>query len=355
MTETVPGINYENVSRFFAEHLEGGAAPLTFELIGDGRSNLTYRVTGGGRVWVLRRPPLGHVLPTAHDMVREFRVLTGLAKAGFPAPLPLALCEDSAVNDFPFYVMDFRDGVILVSEMPEGYAATPAERRRMSLALVDTLVQLHSVDYEAVGLGDFGHPEGYLERQVRRWAQQWERSKTADLPAIDELIRRLNAAIPPSPPPTVVHGDYRLGNMILGYDDPGKVIAVLDWEMSTLGDPLSDLGWTLVYWGNEDDPPERLAIRPHARVTARQGFLTRAEIAAEYGKRSGRNVEHIDFYQVFANYKLAVITEGIYARYLKGQTVGAGFAGMERSAVKLVELALAQADRSSDLRLRGGA
>lgn len=352
-TANVPGIKYESVSRFFAEHVAGGDVPLTFELIGDGRSNLTYKVTGGGQTWVMRRPPLGHVLPTAHDMVREFRVLSGMDKAGFPAPKPIALCEDTAVNDFPFYVMDYRDGVILIDSLPAGYADTPEARRKISLALVDTLVQLHAIDYNAVGLGDFGRPEGYLERQVRRWSQQWERSKTSELPEIDELIRRLNAAIPNSPAPTIVHGDYRLGNMILAHDDPGKVIAVLDWEMSTLGDPLSDLGYTLVYWGDRDDSAERLSIRAHARMTTAEGFLSRDEIVQEYARRSGRDVENVDFYQIFANYKLAVITEGIYARYLAGETVGEGFANMGRGAIGLVQLALSQADRSSNPKLRG--
>jgi aminoglycoside phosphotransferase (APT) family kinase protein len=352
-TNVPPGVNYDNVSRFFAQNVPGADGPLTFNLIGDGRSNLTYRVTCGANEWVMRRPPLGHVLPTAHDMVREYHVLAGVAQADFPAPRPVALCEDPSVNEFPFYVMTFCDGVIVINSLPEGYATTHAERRAMSLMLVDTLVQLHAIDYNAVGLGDFGHPEGYLERQVRRWSQQWDRSKAGDLPEIDELIRRLRAAIPESPAPTIVHGDYRLGNMILAKDDPGKVEAVLDWEMSTLGDPLSDLGYTLVYWGEAGDEQSRVRARPMAALTAQPGFLTRAEIVSEYAKRSGRNVEHVDFYQIFANYKLAVITEGIYARYLAGQTVGDKFTGMERSSIGLVQLALAQADASHDKRLRG--
>ncbi|MCC7364354.1 MAG: phosphotransferase family protein [Dehalococcoidia bacterium] len=351
-TDVPAGINYENVSRFFAENVEGADGPLTFKIIGDGRSNITYLVTSGDKTWVMRRPPLGHVLPTAHDMVREFRVLEGMQKAGFPAPKPLALCEDTSVNEYPFYVMDYRDGVIIVNELPEGYATTPAERRAMSLALVDTLVQLHAVDYNAVGLGEFGRPAGYLERQLRRWAEQWERSKTRELPEIDELIRKLRASLPESPAPSIVHGDYRLGNMILAHDDPGRVVAVLDWEMSTLGDPLSDVGYTLIYWGNRGDTAERLSVRPNLRVTAQEGFLTRDEIVHEYAKRSGRDVTSVDWYQVFANYKLAVIAEGIYARHLQGKTVGEGFVGYDRSAPNMVELALEMARNSSDPKLR---
>ena len=348
-----PGINYERVVRFFLDNVPGASPGLRFELIGDGRSNLTYRVSGGEREWVLRRPPLGHVLPTAHDMAREYRVLTALQETDVPVPRTVALCEDPEVNEYPFYIMEYCSGVILVDSLPPGYAETEQERRKLSLALVDTLVKLHAVDYRKVGLEDFGRPEGYLERQVRRWSQQWERSKTRELPEIDELIRRLNAAIPPSPPPTIVHGDYRLGNMILDEHDPGRVIAILDWEMATLGDPLADLGYTLIYWGQQDDSPERLNLRTASTLTARPGFLTRDELVAEYARRSGRDVSHIDFYQVLALYKLAVIVEGIYARFLKGQTVGEGYEQYADSCPNLVRLGLQIAGESADPALRG--
>ena len=326
--------------------------PLSFELISGGRSNLTYLVRGGGQEWVLRRPPLGHVLPTAHDMAREHRVLSALASTDVPAPRPIALCEDPAVNDMPFYVMQYCPGVVLAQDIPPGYAPTPDDRRRISLALVDTLVRLHAVDYHAVGLDGFGRPDGYLERQVRRWSEQWQRSKTSELPEIDEVIRRLRAALPPSPAPTIVHGDYRLGNMALDPYDPGRVAAIFDWEMATLGDPLADLGYTLIYWTDADDPPPSGGVGTASAFTARPGFFTRAEIAAEYARRSGRNVDAADFYQVLALYKLAVISEGIYARYLQGKTLGEGFAGMGRSAGPLVQRALSIADASSDRRLR---
>lgn len=349
-----PGINYERVVRYFLDNVPGAVEDLRFELIGDGRSNLTYLVSGGDHQWVLRRPPLGHVLPTAHDMVREYRVQSALKATDVPVPRTVALCEDTEVNDYPFYVMEYCTGVILVDSIPPGYAETVEERRRLSLGLVETLVKLHAVDYREVGLEDFGRPEGYLERQVRRWSQQWDRSKTRDLPEIDELIRRLNAAIPGSPPPTIVHGDYRLGNMILDERDPGRVVAILDWEMATLGDPLADLGYTLIYWGQEDDSEERLNLRLASTITARPGFLTRDELVAEYGRRSGRDVSRIDFYQVLALYKLAVIVEGIYARFLKGQTVGEGYDQYAQSCVNLVNLALEIAASSEDRALRGG-
>lgn len=352
-TATPVGIDYEGVSRFFVESVPGGDAPLQIELISGGRSNLTYLIRAGERAWVLRRPPLGHVLPTAHDMAREFRVLSALADTDVPAPRTVALCEDPSYNGMPFYVMEHCQGVIITERLPAGFAETPTERRRLSIGLVDALVRLHAVDYQAVGLGDFGRPQGYLERQIRRWWEQWERSQTRELPGIDELAHRLRAALPESPSPTIVHGDYRLGNMMLAPDDPGSVVAILDWEMATLGDPLADLGYTLIYWGDTTDSADELAARPAQAVTAQAGFLTRDELMAEYARRSGRDVSAIDYYQVLAIYKLAIINAGIYARYLKGQTVGEGFEGYGASTTRLVERALALANASTDPRLRG--
>jgi len=326
-----PGIDSEAVSRFFADHVPGADVPLRFSLISGGKSNLTYRVEAAGdpgreeAVWVMRRPPLGHVLPTAHDMEREYRVIDALRDTPVPVAHAIALCADPEVNGAPFYVMEYAPGVVLHESLPEGYATTEAERGAMSDALIDTLVALHDVDQEAVGLADFGRPDGYLERQVRRWSKQWERSKTRELPAIDELIRRLSAKLPVSPAPTIVHGDYRFGNMALASEDPGRVVAVFDWEMSTLGDPLADLGYTLMYWGEAGDAGERLMAAGGSGITAAPGFPTRAEVANEYARRSGRDVSQVGFYEALANYKLAVIAEGIHQRHLQGKTVGDGF------------------------------
>ncbi len=337
-----PGIDAAGVGRFFAAQVPGGDVPLRFALISGGRSNLTYRVSGGGRDWVLRRPPLGHVLPTAHDMAREYRVLTALAETDVPVPRTFALCEDAAVNGASFYVMEYRPGVVLNEAIPDGYAESAAGRRAASLALVDTLVRLHAVDAEAVGLGDFGRPAGYLERQVRRWAQQWERSKGRDVPEIDALAERLPKALPASPAPTIVHGDYRLGNLALDPDDPGRVVAVFDWEMATLGDPLADLGYALIYWGEEGDPPQQRTGTMH--LTARPGFLSRAALVAEYARRSGRDTSAIDFYQALALYKLAVISEGIAARFRQGKTVGEGFDRYELQSQHLARRGVAIAE-----------
>ncbi|MBI3785805.1 MAG: phosphotransferase family protein [Deltaproteobacteria bacterium] len=350
----IAGVHQDNVERFFAAHVPGGNGALSFSLISGGRSNLTYLVRCGDRSWVLRRPPLGHVLPTAHDMVREHRVLSALADTAVPVPRPVALCDDPTVNDAPFYVMEYRPGIVLGDDIPAGYATTAEERRRISTVLVDTLVQLHAVDYAAVGLADFGRPDGYLERQVRRWAQQWERSKTSEAPAIDELSRRLAVALPQSPPPTIVHGDYRLGNVALDPNDPGRIVAIFDWEMATLGDPLADLGYTLIYWTEAGDAPLGRGVGAASSFTSLPGFFTRAEIINEYARRSGRNLDAVDFYQVLALYKLAVISEGIYARYHMGKTLGDGFEGMTRTATDLAARALYIADSSSDRRLKAG-
>jgi aminoglycoside phosphotransferase (APT) family kinase protein len=333
---------------FFARTIPGGDVPLAFRLIAGGRSNLTYLVEGAGRQWVLRRPPLGHVLATAHDMGREYRVLGALADTPVPVARPLALCEDVAVNDAPFYVMEYRPGIVVHDQLPAGFAATEQERRRISEVLVDTLVLLHAVDVAAVGLGDFGRPDGYLERQVRRWATQWAGNKTSELPLVDDLLARLGRTLPTSPAPTIVHGDYRLGNVCLDPGDPGRIVAIFDWEMATLGDPLADLGYLLIYWTEAGDPPLAAAF---SNATAMPGFLTRAQVIERYAARSGRAVDAIDFYQVLALTKLAIISEGIYKRYAIGR--GVGDAPAVRAAPPLAERAQSIAARSADPRLRG--
>jgi aminoglycoside phosphotransferase (APT) family kinase protein len=347
----IPGIRQDNVTRFVLERVPGATAPVEFELISGGRSNLTYRVRAGQSVYALRRPPLGHVIATAHDMKREFRVLAALADTAVPVPRPLALCEDASVNDAPFYVMEFKDGVVLQDRVPEGFLRGLDDGRRISQALVDTLATLHAVDYRAVGLADFGRPDGYLARQVERWSKQWEANRTAPLPEIEELLARLARTLPASPPATIVHGDYRLGNMALDRHDPGRIAAIFDWEMATIGDPLADLGYTLIYW---TEAGEQAAGGVEATaVSARPGFFTRAELVEAYAKASGRDLSAIDFYQVLALTKLAVISEGIYKRFTLGKTVGPGFEGLKRATEPLARRALEIADASGDAGLRG--
>ena len=349
-TEAPEGVDLDRLRTFFAEHVDGASADreLTAELIAGGRSNLTYGISDGEHRWVLRRPPLGHVLPTAHDMGREYRVLSGLADTDVPVPRTHAFCDDDSVNGAPFYVMQRVDGQIL--RTADDIARLRADQAAAcSRELIDVLARIHTVDYEAVGLGDFGHPDGYLERQVRRWGEQWERSKAADLRAVDELARRLRAALPESGPPTIVHGDYRLDNTMLAPEDPTRIVAVLDWEMATLGDPLADVGLFLLYWAQNDAQ----VIATGEGISTDAGFLSHDEVVALYAERSGRRVDELDWYVVFAGYKLAIIVEGIAARYRMGKTLGEGFEAMGEMVARLVDGALAQASRSSIPALRG--
>jgi aminoglycoside phosphotransferase (APT) family kinase protein len=340
---TVDGVDLGSLQGYFAEYVDGAEnRPLTAELIAGGRSNLTYCISDGETDWVLRRPPLGHVLPTAHDMGREYRVLTALFETDVPVPRTLAFCDDLEVNGAPFYVMERVDGRIL-RDGAELAALNTDEAATISRELVEVLARIHAVDYQAVGLEDFGRPDGFMERQLRRWREQWERSKAEDLPGIDDLGRRLYAALPDSGPPAIVHGDYRLDNTMLAPDDPTTIVAVLDWEMSTLGDPLADVGLFLLYWGQA----EAQVVATGAAIAEQPGFLSRDDIVEHYAKVSGREVEHLDFYEVFAFYKLAIIVEGIHARYRMGKTLGDGFEQMGDLVNGLVNQALKHADASS--------
>ncbi len=349
MTDSLDGVDLERLRPFFVANVTGAHdAPLTATLIAGGRSNLTYSVSDGTSTWVLRRPPLGHVLPTAHDMAREYRVMSALAPTDVPVPRTLAMCDDLAVNDAPFYVMEMAHGIIY-RDAAALASLSARDARGASEALVDVLCAIHAVDYQQVGLGEFGRPDGFLERQVRRWGEQWERSKTRELPAVDELARRLRAALPESGPPTIVHGDYRLDNTMMAMDDPGRIVAVLDWEMSTLGDPLTDLGLFLLYWGQADAQ----VIATGAAIQTQAGFMTRDEVVARYATVSGRAVDQLDWYEILASYKLAIIVEGINARYQMGKTLGDGFESMGAMVAGLIDTALERANQSEIAALRG--
>ncbi|MCQ8772503.1 phosphotransferase family protein [Streptomyces telluris] len=291
--------------------------PLVAELIEGGRSNLTYSVTDGTGRWVVRRPPLGHVLATAHDMRREHRVISALRPTAVPVPETVLLCEDESVLGSPFYVMEFVEGTPYRTAA-QLTAIGPERTRRVVLGLADTLVRLHAVDPQAAGLADFGRPDGFLERQLRRWGKQLEASRNRELPGIDALHSALAGALPVSPAPAVVHGDFRLDNVLVGDDD--SVRAVLDWEMSTLGDPLTDLGLLVMYSEQEPVPGSPISTTRNA-----PGHPDPAEIVERYAAGSGRDVSALPWYTAFAYFKLAVILEGIHYRYTLGQTVGAGF------------------------------
>ncbi|MCF3100701.1 phosphotransferase family protein [Streptomyces roseoverticillatus] len=313
-----PGLDPERLRAHLEQELPGLVqGPLTARLIEGGRSNLTYAVSDGTSRWVVRRPPLGHVLATAHDMRREHRVISALHRTAVPVPGALLLCEDESVLGAPFYVMEFVDGTPYRTA-GQLAAIGPDRTRQVVLGLADTLVRLHAVDPEAAGLADFGRPEGFLERQLRRWGKQLEASRNRELPGIDALHSGLAAALPASPAATVVHGDYRLDNVLIGADD--TVAAVLDWEMSTLGDPLTDLGLLVMYSEQEPVPGSPISTTREA-----PGHPDPAEIVERYAAASGRDVSALPWYTAFAYFKLAVILEGIHYRYTLGQTVGAGF------------------------------
>lgn len=313
--DEVRGIHVDRVSAWLAEHIEGVQPPFRFEGIVGGHSNLTYCVTdAAGRRVVLRRPPLGAVLATAHDMSREHRIITGVGKTAVPVPRALGLCEDDAVNDAPFYVMDFVEGHVLdTAEQTGRVLPDPAVRARLGESVIETLAELHCVDPDAIGLGDLGRKEAYLDRQLKRWRGQWEKSKTRELPAMEESYELLLAAKPEQKYTGIVHGDYRLGNMLSGED--GQVKAVLDWELCTLGDTLADVGYVMNNWAQPDDPrTDETAVSP----TAIGGFPSRAAFIEAYSKRTGHEVENVDYYRSFQYWRLAAIVEGVMARYLKG-------------------------------------
>jgi aminoglycoside phosphotransferase (APT) family kinase protein len=322
MSMTVPGIDRPRLIEWMGRNVPDAGEPGSVSLISGGRSNLTYLVESPGHRLVLRRPPLGHVLPTAHDMRREWRVISALAPTPVPVPEPVAFCADEDVIGAPFYLMGYVEGSAVRTREQLGDPA-PERARRLSERLAEVLAAIHAVDYREVGLGDFGRPEGYMSRQLDRWCQQWERSKTADLPEYYRLVDRLRERLPAESASALVHGDYRLDNTLIRPADL-EIRAVVDWEMSTLGDPLADLGLTLTYWHDSGDE-ERARIPVAGDVTVAPGFMSAAEFAGHYAKVSGRDISDLGFYVAFGNFKLAVIVEGIHARFRQGKTVGEGF------------------------------
>jgi aminoglycoside phosphotransferase (APT) family kinase protein len=340
-TAELPGLDLVPVCDWLSDRGLGLPAPVTASLFTGGRSNVTYRLTGAdGASLVIRRPPLGHVLPSAHDMAREFRVLSGLNTVGYPTPRMLALCEDLSVNGSAFLVMAYVEGRI-VATAGDAAVLSPAERDGVSGALVDALARLHGIDAATAGLAELGRPEGYLPRQLARWTKQWELTRTRELRSMDALGARIESALAPLPaelPWSLVHGDYRLDNVILAPDGP-EVRAVLDWEMSTLGDPLADLALTLVYWTEAGDRLRR-RIPVAEQLTDAPGFWGRARLIDAYAATTGRAMDHLDACTALACFKLAVITESIHARTLSGKQLGA--AAGDAHAIGLATEALAE-------------
>ena len=308
----IQGIDIPKLSAWLADRVSI-TAPLSFQLIAGGRSNMTYTVSdAAGQRFVLRRPPMGKLLPSAHDVAREHRLMSALAGSAVPVPRLVGLCQDPSVNERDFYVMHFLDGVV-VRDIDIGRTISEAARRRMCHELIATLCALHRVDIDAVGLGNLAKRDGYIERQLKRWSGQWEQSKTRELPTIDAVRNALAARMPSPSPATIAHGDYRLSNCMM--DPQGPVKGVLDWELCTLGEPMADLGGLLGYWYDPSDPDQG----GDAKTTSLPGFLSQDEMAQLYAQEMGVSLSTVSYYRAFAQWRLACIGEGVYARYLGGQ------------------------------------
>src|SRR4051812_26184379 len=341
----IVGIDVANVSAWFKDNIPGAEPPLTFDLIAGGRSNLTFRVTdSAGNDFCLRRPPTSHVLPTAHDMGREYRLIHALGPTPVPVADALGLCDDESVNGKPFYVMAYVEGHVLRDATTAEKVFSEEQRRTAGEDLIDVLADLHAVDVDAVGLGDLARREGYIARQLKRWYSQFQQSAALGnrtVPLVDEMHDFLAARIPDQGDATIVHGDYRLDNTMFGED--GKVKAVLDWEICTLGDPLADMGLLMVYWTEPGDANAPLGVAP----TAVAGFPSREELKKRYSERSGRDGRSLAVYVSFGYWKLACILEGVYSRYMAGAGGGdrSGMEGMGKQVEVLAEASRAAADR----------
>jgi aminoglycoside phosphotransferase (APT) family kinase protein len=328
------------VGDFLAGTLPGADGDLSVRQFGGGKANLTYLLDYGSHQYVLRRPPLGDVAESAHDMKREFTVLDRLHDAFPLAPEAFVYCDDDGVIGSEFFVMERRTGVVVRESMPEAYAGMDDAPERMSAALIDTLADFHAVDYEDIGLSDLGRPEGFIERQIKGWHRRWQQAKHEDLPVVEHVYHWLLENQPSETDATLVHNDYKLDNLMLAPDDPGDPVAVLDWDMCTLGDPLSDLGAVLTYWVQADDPEP---FRQFATMPVDDRFPTRAELVKRYADRSGRDTSDIGFYHVLGLFRLTVIVAQIYIRYVRGQTQDERFAGL----APMIEItARAAADRA---------
>lgn len=331
MSNDIEGIDNQPVTQWLQEHVPALEEPLSWSLIVGGHSNLTYRCEdAAGNAYVLRRPPLGHVLESAHDMGREHRIIHALKDSAVPVAPTYGLCTDPAVNGADFYVMAFVEGLVL-NDAEMALEIPAAGRQTIGVHIVEILAQLHGIDPDTVGLGDLGRKEAYLARQLKRWTKQWEASKTHEVPAMEESCRILTETMPEQIGASIVHGDYRLGNMIVG---DGEVKAILDWELCTLGDPLADLGYILNNWVPPEDklPDLTMAEQP---PTVAGGFISRSEFCERYANLTGRNLEQINYYRAFSHWRLAAIGQGVYKRYLVGAMGDADARGIDLEKQKL--------------------
>lgn len=311
---------------FLQGRLAGARDGIALEQFPGGHSNLTYLLKAGNQEYVLRRGPLGPVPPKAHDMAREFRVLDAVHPFFPPAPKPFVLCDDASIIGAVFFIMERRRGVVLRTSVPPEVSAVAAYPARISQGFLDCLIQLHAIDVERHGLLSLGKPEGFLQRQVHGWFERWQRAKTEESDTMERLMRYLADRLPPAPPPALVHNDFKLDNVMLKTHDPGQVEAVLDWEMSTVGDPLVDLGLVLCYWAEPG-------------VTTEPGWWTPAELIGYYAERTGRDVSRIAYYEVFAYFKLAVVLQQIFYRFHRGQTTDERFRHLDERVRRLIDIA----------------
>ena len=319
-------LDIPKLESFLRNHFPGASGPMRVEQFPSGHSNLTYSVHLGETQLVLRRPPFGSKVKSAHDMSREFRVLSKLRPSYPPAPVVLLFCDDVSILGAPFYIMTPIHGIILRRDPPAGMDFSPTTARRLSESFVDNLVLLHGLDYQSMGLADLGKPEGYLDRQVRGWTERYVGSQTHDYPEVNAIAEWMRQHMPQTPGTTLIHNDYKYDNTVLDSTDLAKIIGLLDWEMSTIGDPLTDLGAALAYWVNADDSEELQRIRWGPTNSA--GSLTRAQFAERYAQKTGRDLSNVPFYLTFARFKLAVIVQQIYFRFHQGLTKDQRFASM---------------------------
>jgi aminoglycoside phosphotransferase (APT) family kinase protein len=315
-----------------------GSGPLEAEPVGEGHSNVTYLVHRDGGSWVLRRPPRPPLPPSAHDVLREARLLSAVQDADVRTPRVLATCDDEAVIGAPFYVMERVEGHVMTAEVPE---ALRDETHQIGEELVDALVEIHAVDWRACGLEGYGKPTGYLDRQLRRFGGLWEHNRTRELPVLERVTAWLAEHKPDSGEATIVHGDYRLGNTMFAPDAPARLVAIFDWELATIGDPLADLGYLVATWSQADDPED--ALRGLSAATRAPGFPTRDELIARYEERSGRSMSDVRWYMTLALWKSAVFLEGSYKRRLAGTTEDAFFDRLEAGVPSIAERAWATA------------